>query len=114
MASLDSALNIIGAERQGEDLKFLANGESVTESEFRKLADMADGSPGLVVPDSSGVERIRADYSASAVIKGIWPRLSHSSASETTLTPDSADSPKLRQCSSTTRQANRSALSRSA
>jgi hypothetical protein len=63
MASLDSALNIIGAERQGENLKFLANGESVTESEFRKLADMADGSPGLVVLDSSGVERIRADYS---------------------------------------------------
>lgn len=63
MASLDSALNIIGAERQGEDLKFLTDGEPVTESEFRKLADMADGSQGLVVLDSNGVERIRADYS---------------------------------------------------
>ena len=62
MASLDSALNIISAEHHGRDLEFLADGESVSESEFLRMADMPDGSQELVVRDSNRIERIRADY----------------------------------------------------
>jgi hypothetical protein len=64
VASLDSALNIIGAEYPGEDLKFMAEGESVRESEFRALANTAGEPKELVILGRDDVERIKADLPA--------------------------------------------------
>jgi hypothetical protein len=62
VSSLDTALSIIRAEYPEEDLDFTVEGTSVTESEFRKLADAPGGSQKLVVLGQSGVERIRDDH----------------------------------------------------